>query len=338
LAADVSGCSRDKNPFHADPSSDLSTYFPLFQIIQALTKTLTRKHPHINLPHHTQINDDPFAAVLQTAVFMTRQISLLIACLLCASAVYAQQSQTPEPISDNSFLIEEAYNQAPGVVQHINTFTRSRGGDWLYTFTQEWPIGSMKHQFSYTFAALSLNRAEGIGDLAINYRYQLANGARVSVAPRVSLLVPIGDWRRGLGAGGLGFQTNLPISVTVSKKIVTHWNAGATFVPRAKDVLDEKAFTKGVNLGQSTIWLAHPRFNVMMETAWNRFESVIGRGRLASGYTLLLNPGVRWAYNFKSGLQIVPGVSFPIGVGPSLGSRSVFLYLSFEHPFKKIQK
>jgi hypothetical protein len=269
---------------------------------------------------------------------MTRQIRLLIACLLCAAAAYAQQSQTPEPISDNSFLIEEAYNQGPGVVQHINTFMRSRGGDWLYTFTQEWPIGSMKHQISYTIAALSLNRAGGFGDLTINYRYQLVNGSKVSVAPRASLLLPTGNSRRGLGAGGVGLQTNLPISVTVSDKFVTHWNAGATFVPRAKDVLDEKAFTKSLNLGQSTIWLAHPRFNVMMETAWNRFESVIGRGRLASSYTLSLNPGVRWAYNFKSGLQIVPGVSFPIGVGPSLGSRAVFLYLSFEHPFKKLEK
>jgi hypothetical protein len=59
---------------------------------------------------------------------------------------------------------------------------------------------------------------------------------------------------------------------------------------------------------------------------------------LVTGYTLFLNPGVRWAYNFKSGLQIVPGVSFPIGVGPSSGQRSAFFYLSFEHPFKKIQK
>src|SRR6185369_17848086 len=102
---------------------------------------------------------------------------LLIAFLLLARTLHAQGQATtpPEPISDNSFLIEEAYNQAPGVVQHINTFTRSRGGDWLYTFTQEWPVGSMKHQLSYTFAALSVGRADGVGDFALNYRYQLVN-------------------------------------------------------------------------------------------------------------------------------------------------------------------
>ena len=59
----------------------------------------------------------------------------------------AEESQ----IQDNSFLIEEAYNQDPGVVQHIQTFSRAtRGGDWLYTFTQEWPAPNLKHQLSYT--------------------------------------------------------------------------------------------------------------------------------------------------------------------------------------------
>jgi hypothetical protein len=52
-------------------------------------------------------------------------------------------------------------------------------------------------------------------------------------------------------------------------------------------------------------------------------------------YSAIVNPGIRWAHNFPSGLQIVPGVSFPIGFGPSNGSRGVFFYLSFEHPFKK---
>ena len=48
-----------------------------------------------------------------------------------------------------------------------------------------------------------------------------------------------------------------------------------------------------------------------------------------------VSPGVRWSYDFDSGLQIVPGIAFPIGVGPSRHEKSVFLYLSFEHPFKK---
>ena len=37
--------------------------------------------------------------------------------------------------------------------------------------------------------------------------------------------------------------------------------------------------------------------------------------------------------NFDSGLQIVPGVAVPVGVGPSEGEYGVIGYLSFEHPF-----
>ena len=58
---------------------------------------------------------------------------------------------------DNSFLVEEAYNQEPGVVQHIMTafygIDRLPGPDdktLNLAFTQEWPIVSQTHQFSYT--------------------------------------------------------------------------------------------------------------------------------------------------------------------------------------------
>jgi hypothetical protein len=47
---------------------------------------------------------------------------------------------------------------------------------------------------------------------------------------------------------------------------------------------------------------------------------------------LFINPGVRFALNCESGLQVVPGIGVPIGTGPSAGEYGVFLYLSFEHP------
>jgi outer membrane putative beta-barrel porin/alpha-amylase len=259
----------------------------------------------------------------------------LVAFFLVVPVALGQQSSAPKTISDNSFLIEEAYNQEAGVVQHINTFTRGRDGNWTYTFTQEWPIGSMKHQLSFTITALRNDNEKGIGDTAINYRYQLVNKDRVAVAPRISVLLPTGSSKNGLGFGEVGLQTNLPISITHSSKFVTHWNAGATLIPRAKNELSQKAFSKGFNLGQSTIWLATNRFNVLVETVWNSFELVLRQHQTEKQYSAIVNPGIRWAHNFPSGLQIVPGVSFPIGFGPSNGNRGVFFYLSFEHPFKK---
>jgi hypothetical protein len=56
-------------------------------------------------------------------------------------------------IRDNSFFIEEAYNQEPGVVQHILNvpidFTHG-SREIAPSFTQEWPVFSQTHQFSYT--------------------------------------------------------------------------------------------------------------------------------------------------------------------------------------------
>ena len=256
--------------------------------------------------------------------------------LLVALIPTAAQAQA---ISDNSFLIEEAYNQEAGVVQHISAFQLFRGADsWAYSFTQEWPLFSRTHQLSFTVPIQRIHNgsstATGIGDVAVNYRYQLAGTERLSVAPRLSLLLPTGRAKSDLGAGSLGVQGNLPVSVAVAKQVVTHWNAGATVIPSAQSAVGDRATTVAYNLGASLVWLARPTFNFLVELVWTRDEAVTGPGRTAASDGLLVSPGIRWAHNFASGLQIVPGVAFPIGVGPSPGDDAVFLYLSFEHPFR----
>ncbi len=276
--------------------------------------------------------------------------SILVVLLLAAISAGAQSAPKNEPkepadIEDNSFLIEEAYNQEPGVIQHISFFSRlSESKDWVYSFTDEWPITGQKHQFSFTVLALHAGdfkgSGAGIGDTAINYRYQLiGNGeSRIAVAPRFSVLLASGDPKAGRGFGGTGLQTNLPLSWKMTRHFVSHWNAGATWVPHAKNEFGDRAGTVGYNLGQSFIWLARSNFNVMLETAFNDYEAVAGPGKTQRGQDLLMSPGVRWAYNFKNGLQIVPGVAFPVGVGPTSGEKGVILYLSFEHPFGPLMR
>jgi len=262
---------------------------------------------------------------------MRQTLVLILSTLLLSGAASTQT--TPGPIEDNSFLIEEAYNQEPHVVQYIKTFYVQKNGDWAYSFTNEYPIKTQRHQFSYAINLGHLGDRTELGDTYINYRYQITGieeGSKVAVAPRFTLILPTGSWRKGNGSGAVGYQFNLPVSVKMSKKFVTHWNAGATVIPRGRDTAGDRATTTGFNLGQSTIYLASNRFNLMLETYWLRTQNVIARGVTTPGYTFLVNPGVRWAYNFKNGLQIVPGVAAPIGLGPSRGQRGVFLYLSFE--------
>ncbi|HEY8258194.1 MAG TPA: transporter [Gemmatimonadales bacterium] len=247
--------------------------------------------------------------------------SLLLSPFALLLSPFPVLAQSPAPIADNSFLIEEAYNQEPGVVQHINTFSRVNGGaSWAYSFTQEWPLLSQRYQLSYTVPVLHDNGlGTGIGDIALNARYQLLGGDETSlhVAPRLSVLVPTGNEERGRGARGASVQTNLPVSWVPVPKLAMHANAGLTLSPGA---------SPSPFLGASAIWLLDPELNLLVETIWTGGDEE----------SLVLNPGVRWAFNFESGLQIVPGVAYTIGLDDGAGPDAVFLYLSFEHPFRRL--
>lgn len=246
----------------------------------------------------------------------------------------------PGPIQDNSFLIEEAYNQEDGVIQHISFVQLLNTHDVIYTQTDEWPVRTLKHQLSVT---AGLNRSgsypaagPGWGDTAINYRYQLTGDgdSKLAIAPRLSMLLPTGNSSLGRGFGGWGLQTNLPVSIAIGRRWVTHWNAGVTWILAAQNASGQKAAVVNPNLGQSTVFLVKPRFNVLCEWVWSSNATVAGPAMTTRAQSLYVNPGVRWAYNFRSGLQIVPGVSVPLGLGPSSGQRGIIMYLSFEHGFR----
>lgn len=269
-------------------------------------------------------------------------LALFVATLFCPEVLGEERAPA---IQDNSFLVEEAYNQEKSVVQHINTFSYYLNShDWSYTFTQEWPVGGQRHQFSYTLAGVRpgafSSQGAGVGDTLLNYRLQVigSGDTRVAFAPRLSAILPSGNSDLGRGYGGAGVQTNLPLSVVLHPKLVSHWNAGTTYIPHARNIAAEQSSAWSYNAGQSLIWLAHPRFNVMFETYYLSAQTVVAQERTQWSRALFLNPGFRWAYNFSNGLQIVPGFAVPVGVGPSGGEKGLFFYLSFEHPFQKIGK
>lgn len=271
------------------------------------------------------------------AVLFPARLALLVS-LAAPLAAFAAQG----PIQDNSFLVEEAYNQEDGVVQHINNYQRFHASrNWVYTFTQEWPVGGIKHQFSYTVPVLHVADSPGggsdIGDIALNYRYQLLGDgeAKLAIAPRFTVSAPTGNEKQGRGLGATTYQALVPLSLVLTPTLVAHSNLGYTWTPNAKDTFGDKATLKAWNAGQSVVWLASQRINFMLEAIYVHGEEVAGASATRSAKAALVSPGVRWSYDFESGLQIVPGIGFPIGVGPSRHERSVFLYLSFEHPFKR---
>ena len=240
-----------------------------------------------------------------------------LALLVLAAPLVAQE---PAHIADNSFLIEEAYNQEPGVVQHISTFAREEtDGSWEYGFTQEWPLTGMRHQLSYTVPLVHPDGiGTGLGDVALTYRYQALGqgGTGLHVAPRLALLVPTGSEEHGRGSGSLAFEGNLPVSYVVSNAFAIHSNTGIG--------LDTDSGALDARLGASGILRVRRWVNFMLETVWESQREDV----------LLLNPGVRWAFDVAGGLQVVPGLAYTIAVGPG-ASDALFLYLSFEHPFRR---
>jgi Putative MetA-pathway of phenol degradation len=236
-------------------------------------------------------------------------------------------------IQDNSFLIEEAYNQEPGMVQHIATLRRLER-DWLLAFTQEWPIASQTHQFSYTVPYSRLRgggqAADGFGDLMLNYRWQalMETAGTPAFAPRLSLILPTGDADRGLGLGSVGYQINLPVSKVVSDRVTVHGNAGLTTYA---DIDGRSPLS--YNLGASAVYAVTRDFNLMLEGLLEWSETV-SSASIERETSFTLSPGVRKAFDLAPG-QLVVGVAAPVRFSSGAPDYGVFLYLSVEHSFLK---
>ena len=260
-----------------------------------------------------------------------------IAALLGVAAPAA--AQQPK-IMDNSFLIEEAYNQDPGVVQHISNLTTIGPGekDLTYTFTQEWPVGGMTNQLSYTLPFFFPSGGPNeFGDILINYRYQVVDHDRVAFAPRASLTLPTGAWREGDGEGTVGLQLSAPVSIRVVPQVTMHLNAGATLLPGARGPTGARHDVGFSQLGASVIGPVLLPVNLMVECLALWSEAVDSSGAVVHNHDVILNPGFRFALNFGR-LQVVPGLGVPIHLGEGGRPHDFFIYLSFEHPFMHVDE
>jgi hypothetical protein len=260
--------------------------------------------------------------------------AILLLALGCPrEAAAGDDPRTVAGIADNSFLIEEAYNQEPGVVQHIATLQRQRR-DWYFAFVQEWPLATQTHQISYsvpfTWLRSDGQRTQGIGDISFNYRYQalMESATTPAFAPRLSLIVPSGSQSKGLGDGSLGVEVLLPFSKIVSDRVALHANAGVTHL---FDVYGHSPTS--FLLGGSAIYAVTREFNFLLEGLAEWTESVNDVRELERETTFTLNPGFRKAVNFPDDSQFVVGFATPITFSRDRTDFGLFFYLSYEHGF-----
>ena len=269
-------------------------------------------------------------------------LRLLSLCLV-VSTTAAAADRPSEAIQDNSFLLEEAYNQDPGVVQHIfslfgsvNKLPGADDREWVASFTQEWPVFSQAHQFSYTvpyvFSDSGGVKHDGLGDVLLNYRFQLSTetATRPAIAPRLSVILPTGDEDRGLGSGSVGFQTNTALSKVLNDRWTVHVNAGATVLPdvHGRDLI-------GYNLGVSAIYALTSSVNLLVECTANGDEEVDDAGGRDRSVSVLVSPGIRYGINLPHEAQLVVGIAMPIGLTRDAPDYGVFFYASFEHGFTR---
>jgi hypothetical protein len=271
----------------------------------------------------------------------------VVAMLLGSRGSTAAAEQPIDVIEDNSFLIEEAYNQEPGVVQHIFTAIYSADRQepgWTFAFTQEWPIFSQDHQFSYTILSYHMRdageREWGVGDMLLNYRYQLLEegDSKPAFAPRFSLILPTGSRDKGTGNNVVGFQWNLPFSKKLTDRIATHANFGLTYFPHVRAVLDSstgelspKRSLVSLNLGASAIYALVPRLHLMLEWLGLFQDDINDSGRSERNFAPTLSPGIRAAVVNQENLQVVVGAATPIGLNRHAPAYGALLYLSIEH-------
>jgi len=275
----------------------------------------------------------------------TRALVAGVVMALGLSAAWAAEKRPIDVISDNSFLIEEAYNQEPGVIQHIfntvyNNDSRRRG--WAFSFTQEWPVFSQDHQFSFTIPSYHIvegsDRVYGVGDILLNYRYQaLEEGeVRPAFSPRFSLVLPTGSRDRGTGNNVVGYQWNLPFSKKVASGFAMHANFGLTYLPHvrapmAAGQLSPRRSLVSYNVGASGIYALLPRLHLMLEWVGIFEESIDDAGRAERAFKPTISPGLRAAVVNEEKLQVVVGAAMPVGLNGKADNQGAFLYLSIEH-------
>ena len=256
--------------------------------------------------------------LISTALVFLAPVSVL--------AQSPRDASRPFEISDNSFLLEEAFNQEAGIFQNILLVQRPNGREWSFEFTQEWPLGGQLHQLSYTvpLAAVKEPAADsydfGRGTLALNYRLQLTteSATRPALSPRLSLLIP--DFPDS--DKQFGIQMNWPASKQF-KDVYLHANAGYT----VEGIGSEAGSSGRASAAGSLIYRAWPMVHLMVESVFRAEE-------YGSAHSMLISPGLRAGWNIGD-KQLVLGAAVPIGLLENDESTALLAYISYELPFTK---
>ncbi len=240
-------------------------------------------------------------------------------------------------LEDNSFLLEEAYNQKPGEFQFIQGYRSFHSGkEYHFISDGEMALGSEKHQFSYQITRLKEEVDHGsFGDTTLNYRIQSVNELDFLMAHRFGLILPSGSVKENSGYGVTGFKYVQASSFLLSDEWDNHWNLLFTHYPEAKVKFSDKRRTLNeYGISSSLVYHWKENLNFLLEGIYEAHEKLNFKNQKKYDYHFILNPGVRTAIDLSwKETQTAPGISFPVRYQEDQIDHGVVLYLSIEPKF-----
>lgn len=259
---------------------------------------------------------------------------------LSLTAAAAPVAAPSSVIEDNSFLLDEAYNQDPGVVQITQVFQiLPSTGEWSHSPAIEFPIVTENHQITLQFpfsrpmgASLSLN------DFALQYQYWLIHAKYFHLTPRIGAVFPTGNSTIGTGSGTVGAQAGLSTTVNFGDAFAFHTSGNAFLYPGSRATDGVATTTWDASIAASLIWRPLSWLNLLTEGVLTSDQTPLPGGSIGRDLLATVSPGARFSIRLGEHRtwEIVPGVAVPFTwrtSSPGSASISVLGYLSIEGPW-----
>lgn len=214
-------------------------------------------------------------------------------------------------LSNNSFLLEEAWPADSAVNQHAVSYADRQ---WSYTWAQEFAAPDRPHRFGWSASLQSDGSTSKLGDLSLDYVWQGrgTHGDRFSVAPHVSFVTPLqgGDQRGAMIA-------TYPLSVLHSARTATHWNVRGVWTAADEESIE-------ISVAAGLVRLVGDRMAAVLESELRPFSREV-----------TISAGARWRADRFARAGIVPGIAIPVTISAHDRSASLVFHVMFEHQLSR---
>lgn len=244
----------------------------------------------------------------------------VIILLLTTNKLWMQEQEENEPeIQQFLFYIEEAYIQEMGEPQVGFSFEKWKNEEDNFEAKSsqidlEFEYGILEWmQLEINLPYLSSETKSygkkisnsGIGDISAGLGFMLSKEESDKLIPTISagleIILPTGEWKKGLGTGGFGLETGFAASKSFDD-IYIHFNAGYARILSAESASGSFDIDE-IEIGSALVYKPEGRFEFIFE-AGLEIEKENGESETEK----FIVPGIR--YELIKNLEVGLGVPF----------------------------